>query len=181
LEQKIWYIKTNGQQQGPFSIDDLLQNGLTGDSLVKKTGTENWLAAEDVPEMITAFDLAKTKNEIEIDTFKFMADENSEFRLQIERLEKSYEELLDEKSGLKAILKDIADKDAKLRSQVSLLKKTNEESPNMRLGLTVELKTLENEKVELRSRLKKLFNRLIQGLAPEDETDKLVPEEGTSN
>ena len=174
MEQKIWYMKINGQQQGPFSIDDLLQNGLSDDSLVRKTGTENWLAAEDVPEMVTAFDLAKTKNEIEIDTFKFMADQNSEFRLQIERLEKSYEELLDEKSGLKAILKDIADKDAELRSQVDSLKKSNEESPNLRLGLTTELKTLENEKVELRSRLKKLFNRLIQGLAPEDEDEKLT-------
>jgi chromosome segregation ATPase len=162
-------MEINKQRQGPFSINELLQKGLTGESRVQKTGTIDWLTAKEVPEMAAAFDMIKMKNEIEIDTFKFMADENAEFRLQIERLEKSYEELLDEKSGIKAILKAMEDKDAKLCSQVDLLKDTNEELPNLKLGLTVELKALEDEKVELRSKLKQLFNKLIRGIAAEKE------------
>ncbi|MDR2732830.1 MAG: DUF4339 domain-containing protein [Fibromonadaceae bacterium] len=164
MERKIWYIKIDGQQQGPFSIDELLQKGLSGDSLVRETGMANWLAAKEVPEMVDAFSMAKMKNEIEIDTFKFMADENAEFSLQVERLEKSYEEMLDEKSGLKAILKTMKDKDAELCSQIDLLKKDNEELLNMKLGLTVKLKALESENVELRSKLKQLFTKLIRGI-----------------
>ncbi len=157
-------MQINGQRQGPFDVDELLQNGLTGESLVLKVGTENWLVAKDIPEISIAFDMVKMKNEIEIETFKFMADENAEFRLQIERLEKSYEELLDEKSGIKAILKAMADKEAELSSQVDLLKDTNEELPNLKLGLTGELRAMEDENVELRSKLKQLFNKLITGL-----------------
>ena len=157
-------MEIKGQQQGPFSIDELLQKGVTGCSLVKKTETANWLVAKEVPEIATAFDLIKMKNEIEIDTFKFMADENAEFRLQIERLEKSYEELLDEKFGIKAILEAMANKEAELSSQIDLLKDSNEELPNLKLSLTTELKALESENVELRSKLKQLFNKLISGL-----------------
>jgi chromosome segregation ATPase len=160
-------MEINGQEQGPFSVDELLQKGLTGESLVRKTGMANWLTAKNVHEMAVAFDLIKTKNEIEIDTFKFMADENAEFRLQIERLEKSYDELLDEKSGIKAILKAMENKDAELRSQVDLLKDSNEELPNLKLSLTVELKALEDEKVKLRSKLKQLFTKLITQLGAE--------------
>ncbi|MDR1813042.1 MAG: GYF domain-containing protein [Candidatus Fibromonas sp.] len=163
-EQKIWYMEINGQQQGPFSIDELLQRGLTGPSLVRAEGMADWLEAKDVPEMAEAFELIKMKNEIEIETFKFMADENADFRLQIERLEKSYEELLDEKSGIKAILKAMADKEAELSSQVGLLKDSNEELPNLKLSLTTELKALESENVELRSKLKTLFTKLVSGL-----------------
>jgi len=164
LEQKVWYMEIDGQQQGPFNVDELLQKGLTGCSLVKEEGMANWLTAKEVPEMVAAFDFVKMRNEIEIDTFKFMADENTEFRLQIERLEKSYEELLDEKSGIKAILKAMEDKEAELSSQIDLLKDSNEELPNLKLNLTVELKALENENVELRSKLKQLFSKLVKGL-----------------
>jgi len=164
-------MEMNKQQVGPFSIDELLHKGLTGESLVWKEGMEKWITAKEVSEMAAAFDLIKMKNEIEIDTFKFMADENAEFRLQIERLEKSYEELLDEKSGINAILKAMEDKDAELRSQIDLLKDSNEELPNLKLGLTVELKALEDEKVELRSKLKQLFNNLIRGIAVEKEDE----------
>ncbi len=157
-------MEIKGQRQGPFNVDELLQKGLTGESLVQKTGTANWLVAKEVPEMAAAFDVIKMKNEIEIDTFKFMADENAQCRLQIERLEKSYEELLDEKSGIKAILRAMEEKDAELSSQIGLLKDSNEELPNLKLGLTVELQAMENENVELRSKLKQLFTKLIKGL-----------------
>lgn len=159
--ERVWYIGKNGQQQGPFSIDELMQKDLHGDSLVWKAGMADWLAAEKVPEIIDAFNLAKMKNEIEIDTFKFMAEENAEFRLEIEQLEKSYEELLDEKFGIKAILKTMEDEEAKLCSQVDSLKKNNEKSLNLKLDLTGKLKALEHENVELRSKLKQLFIRLI--------------------
>ncbi|MCL2101524.1 MAG: DUF4339 domain-containing protein [Fibromonadales bacterium] len=167
MEQKIWHTEINGQQQGPFSIDELLQNGLTDQSLVWKTGMANWLAAKEVPEMVAALNLIKMRNEIEIDIFKYVADENDEIRVQIERLEKSYEELLDEKSGIKAMLKTIADRDAELSSRLDLLKKSNEKLPNLKLGLTVELKAIGNENIELRSKLKKIFAKLIQGVSQE--------------
>jgi hypothetical protein len=163
-EQKTWYMEINGQEKGPFGLDELLQKGLTGESLVWTAGMDSWIPAKNVPEMASAFELIKMKNEIEIDTFKFMADENADFRLQIKRLEKSYEELLDEKSGIKAILKAMADKEAELSSQVDLLKDSNEELPNLKLSLTVELKALESENVELRSKLKQLFANLVKGL-----------------
>ncbi|MDR3000620.1 MAG: DUF4339 domain-containing protein [Fibromonadaceae bacterium] len=159
-----WYMRVDGQQHGPFNIDELLQKGLNDDSLVRKAETADWLVAKEIPEMLDAFSIAKMKNEIEIDTFKFMADENSEFQLQVKQLEKSYEELLDEESGIKAILKATTEKANKLRSQIDQLEKNNEESSNFRLDLTTKLKALENENVELRSKLKQIFTKLIRGL-----------------
>ncbi|MCL2208032.1 MAG: DUF4339 domain-containing protein [Fibromonadales bacterium] len=161
MDQKIWYMETSEQRRGPFSINELLQKGLTGDSHVWKPGMTDWRRAREVPEMSLGFDLNKIKNEIEIDTYKFMTEENADFRLQIEQLEKSYEDLLDEKFGIKAILKDMEEKDAELCSQVDSLKKNNEESFNLKLDLTVKLKALEDENVQLRTKLKQLFTRLI--------------------
>ena len=161
MDQKIWYMETSEQRRGPFSINELLQKGLTGDSQVWKPGMTDWRHAREVPEMALGFDLNKIKNEIEIDTYKFMTEENADFRLQIEQLEKSYEDLLDEKFGIKAILKDMEEKDAELCSQVDSLKKNNEESFNLKLDLTVKLKALEDENVQLRTKLKQLFTRLI--------------------
>jgi predicted nuclease with TOPRIM domain len=162
LEQKIWYIEINGQRQGPFIIDELLEKGLRDYSLVWKAGMENWVVAKEIPEMAAAFNWIKIKNEIEIDAFKFMTDENADFRSQIEQLEKNYEELQDEKLGIKAILKANADKDAELRPLVGLLKNINDELLILKMGLTVELKALESENVKLRSKLKQIFAKLVR-------------------
>ena len=164
MEQKIWHTEINGQKQGAFSIEELLQNGLTTKSLVWRPGMEKWLIAEEVPEMIAAFNLVKMRNEIEIDVFKYVADENDEIRVQIEQLEKSHEELHVEGSDYKNMLKDIADKEAELRSRFDSLKKENEELPNLKLELTQELKAVGNENIALRSRLRGIFNKLVQGI-----------------
>ena len=46
-----YYLAKNGQQTGPFSVDQLLQNGLTADSLVFAQGMAAWTKASDVPEL----------------------------------------------------------------------------------------------------------------------------------
>jgi uncharacterized coiled-coil DUF342 family protein len=164
MEQRIWQTEINGKRQGSFSIEELLENGLTTESLVWRPGMENWLLAKEVPEMIAAFNLIKMRNEIEIDIFKYVADENDEIRLQIEQLEKSHEELHQEESNYKEMLKEIAEKETELRSRFDSLKKENEELPNMQLKLTQELKAVGNENIALRSKLKGVFNKLLQGV-----------------
>lgn len=163
-QEKIWHAEINGQRQGTLNIDELLQNGLTGDSLVWKEGMASWLAAKEVPEMLAAFNFVKFRNEIEMDVLKYSAEENADIRLQIERLEKSYDELLDEKNGLKAILKNMAEKDAELNSKLNSLKDKNEKMLNFKPRLTTELKALGREETELRSKLRSLWNKLIEDL-----------------
>ena len=50
-----YYVAINGQQAGPFSTEKLVEMRQQGtfkpESLVWKTGMENWEKAEDVPEL----------------------------------------------------------------------------------------------------------------------------------
>jgi membrane protease subunit (stomatin/prohibitin family) len=46
-----WYISLNGQNLGPFSINQLLQNGLTPQSFVWRAGMKNWQLASQVAEL----------------------------------------------------------------------------------------------------------------------------------
>ncbi|HLP88278.1 MAG TPA: SPFH domain-containing protein [Nostocaceae cyanobacterium] len=49
--QQQWYISANGQQIGPLSPEQLLQQGLNAQSFVWRTGMPNWLQASQVPEL----------------------------------------------------------------------------------------------------------------------------------
>ncbi|MCL2283367.1 MAG: RDD family protein [Fibromonadales bacterium] len=51
MEPKTWHIAINGQQQGPFDVNELWQKGLNSDSLVWKKGMANWVNAKDIPEL----------------------------------------------------------------------------------------------------------------------------------
>ncbi len=53
--QKIWYIKINGQKEGPFSIKDLQQDPrITPDTWVWKEGFAEWKTVRQVPELVEA-------------------------------------------------------------------------------------------------------------------------------
>ena len=47
-----YYIAENGQQAGPFEPNELLQHGLTVNSLVWCEGMPNWVSASQVPELM---------------------------------------------------------------------------------------------------------------------------------
>lgn len=48
----MWYIMVNGQQYGPITKNELLQRGLTKDSMVWCEGMGNWEVAGNVPELM---------------------------------------------------------------------------------------------------------------------------------
>lgn len=49
--QSQWYLSRNGQNFGPFAIDQLLQQGLTAQTHVWKAGMANWQRAVEVAEL----------------------------------------------------------------------------------------------------------------------------------
>ncbi len=46
-----WHLSREGQNFGPFPLNQLLQNGLTAQTYVWRSGMANWLRAAEVPEM----------------------------------------------------------------------------------------------------------------------------------
>ena len=46
-----YFIANNGQQSGPFELQDLVANGLTPNSLVWHDGMAGWQQATSVPEV----------------------------------------------------------------------------------------------------------------------------------
>lgn len=57
MSDKVWYTAVDGQQQGPFSVEELLPRFRSGelarDTYVFKQGMDNWEAAENQPELAT--------------------------------------------------------------------------------------------------------------------------------
>ncbi|HLO85049.1 MAG TPA: SPFH domain-containing protein [Nostocaceae cyanobacterium] len=49
--QAQWYISQNGQQVGPLTVEQLLQQGLNAQTFIWRTGMQNWLPASQVPEL----------------------------------------------------------------------------------------------------------------------------------
>ncbi|GAB6008253.1 DUF4339 domain-containing protein [Dysgonomonas reticulitermitis] len=50
-----FYIIVNGQQQGPFSLDELKEKGIQKDTLVWSEGMSDWQQAGDVIELKSLF------------------------------------------------------------------------------------------------------------------------------
>ena len=50
-----FYIVINGEQKGPFDINELRAQGITKDTLVWKEGYAGWVKAESVPELAGLF------------------------------------------------------------------------------------------------------------------------------
>jgi hypothetical protein len=50
-----YYIVINGEQKGPFSIDELRSQGITPETLVWKEGYAGWVKAGSVPELSGIF------------------------------------------------------------------------------------------------------------------------------
>jgi membrane protease subunit (stomatin/prohibitin family) len=48
---ELWHVSRNGQSFGPFSLEQLLQQGLTLDTYVWKAGMAAWAKAAEVPEL----------------------------------------------------------------------------------------------------------------------------------
>jgi membrane protease subunit (stomatin/prohibitin family) len=46
-----WHLSREGQNFGPFPLNQLLQNGLTAQTYVWRSGMANWLRAAEVPEV----------------------------------------------------------------------------------------------------------------------------------
>jgi membrane protease subunit (stomatin/prohibitin family) len=53
-----WYLHQNGQQLGPFSINQLSQQGLTPQTQVWKSGMNAWETASTIPELTSLFAVA---------------------------------------------------------------------------------------------------------------------------
>lgn len=47
-----YYISRGGQRLGPFSVNELLRNNLTSDTLVWTNGMSGWTKAADVPQLL---------------------------------------------------------------------------------------------------------------------------------
>ncbi|MGB7417046.1 MAG: SPFH domain-containing protein [Thermosynechococcaceae cyanobacterium] len=47
-----WYFSREGQNFGPFSLEQLFQNAIAADTFVWKAGMENWLPAREVPDVL---------------------------------------------------------------------------------------------------------------------------------
>lgn len=50
-----YYLEKNGQQTGPFEVDQLILNGMTPNSLVWTNGMAGWARAAEVPELAPYF------------------------------------------------------------------------------------------------------------------------------
>lgn len=55
-ENIIYYIYINGEQKGPFRIEQLVKEGLTMEAMVWRPGLENWKPASQIPELVTLFE-----------------------------------------------------------------------------------------------------------------------------
>ncbi len=62
-----YYIAENSQQAGPFEPYELLQHGLTANSLVWCEGMSNWTSASQVPELMALLS-GQPFNPIRVDT-----------------------------------------------------------------------------------------------------------------
>lgn len=63
--QKIWFIKIQGQKEGPYSVEDLKRDfRITPDTPVWKEGFPDWVLIRYIPELKDVFaDEEETKNE----------------------------------------------------------------------------------------------------------------------
>lgn len=50
-----YYLEKNGQQAGPFEVNQLLANGMTPESLVWTAGMAGWMRAAEVAELAPMF------------------------------------------------------------------------------------------------------------------------------
>lgn len=46
-----YYIAINGQQEGPFTLEEIRQKNITPDTLVWKSGLPEWIRASSLPEL----------------------------------------------------------------------------------------------------------------------------------
>ena len=53
--QTQWYITRDGQNIGPFAMNQLLANGLTPQSYVWRNGLSGWQQANTIPELASLF------------------------------------------------------------------------------------------------------------------------------
>ncbi|MEI8365325.1 MAG: DUF4339 domain-containing protein [Parachlamydiaceae bacterium] len=78
---KIWYIYVAGQQEGPYSVEDLKKDKrLTLETFVWREGFSGWKKIQDVPELKAVFKANETPHnpdETETETEK----ENERLRL----------------------------------------------------------------------------------------------------
>lgn len=51
MEEALYYIFVQGEQQGPFSLSQLSQSGLQPSTMVWRQGLENWVEASSLPEL----------------------------------------------------------------------------------------------------------------------------------
>ncbi len=50
-----YYLAVNGQQLGPFDVNQLIPNGMTGNTMVWTDGMPAWAPASSVPELAALF------------------------------------------------------------------------------------------------------------------------------
>ncbi len=70
--KKIWYIKINGKQKGPYTVDQLKRiKEITPDTLAWSVELKAWIPIREIPELQEIFKDPKSSEEEE--------DENEEF------------------------------------------------------------------------------------------------------
>lgn len=50
-----YYLAVNGQQLGPFEVNQLIPNGMTRETMVWTQGMPTWVQADSVPELASLF------------------------------------------------------------------------------------------------------------------------------
>lgn len=84
MQNKVWFIKVDGQKEGPFSIQELKNHPqMTPDTLVWKEGFKDWIPARHVPELKSVFE-DEEPEELK-DRFKIKATPSEDAILALER------------------------------------------------------------------------------------------------
>ena len=55
MEEAIYYIHNGVEQRGPFTLSQLMREGLRGDTMVWRTGMANWQKASEIEELRIIF------------------------------------------------------------------------------------------------------------------------------
>lgn len=59
MEEAIYYLHVDGQQKGPFQLSQLIQEGMTAETMIWRTGLPSWVTARTLPEVAVLFEVAE--------------------------------------------------------------------------------------------------------------------------
>jgi len=75
MEEKAWFIKIEGRQEGPFTISKLRSDSrITPDTLARQENFSEWLPIRSIPELSALFEDPETLGEHVASAKKFFKD-----------------------------------------------------------------------------------------------------------